>query len=91
MMPYEFPGAKWAEGEFSKVNIISRFSNKNDDPNTIDVDSEEENRTEIKKENESVKQCCLNPTFLIFSVVFAIYSTRIKCIQGNVDCLAETI
>jgi hypothetical protein len=79
MMPYDFPGKDFAEGNFLSSTILGKCCR----PDEIVENKEEKEKVEEKK-NIPLMQSCKDPTFIAFLIVFVIYSTRVKAIQGTV-------
>ncbi|CBY36856.1 unnamed protein product [Oikopleura dioica] len=78
MMPYDFPGKDFAEGNFFKSTILGKCTK------TVEVveNKEEKEKEEEEKESIPLMNSCKDPTFIAFLIVFVIYSTRVKAIQG---------
>ena len=81
MMPYDFPGKDFAEGNFLSSTILGKCR-KIDETDKI-CENKEEKVKEEQKETTPLIQSCKDPVFIAFLVVFLIYSTRVKAIQGN--------
>ncbi len=81
MMPYDFPGKEFAEGNFFKSTILGKCTK------TVEVveNKEEKEKEEEEKESIPLMNSCKDPTFIAFLIVFVIYSTRVKAIQGIFD------
>ena len=80
-MPYDFPGKDFAEGNFLSSTILGKCC-KIGKTDKIGENKEEKVKEE-QKETTPLIQSCKDPVFIAFLIVFVIYSTRVKAIQGN--------